>query len=196
MNLETNGSLDIFRITPDFGDRYKGLLVDALPLIRWEIDSSTHPLPDELFAEWHGNPSGTVSDYPSGHAVVPVLGRKLADETLPAFRTFGRYIPVRVPGGQKDDYQAYVPNTVADCLDREASSPPSATGEIERAVFVPKRIPQDTPCFRLTDNKTFVYWNGWAARLIQSLAGPQNVELRLVWSSDPDAVPHPRPMGF
>ncbi|MEK0098359.1 hypothetical protein WDA79_07585 [Streptomyces sp. A475] len=44
--------------------------------------------------------------------------------------------------------------------------------------------------------ETDVYWNGWAARLIQSLAGPDNVELRLVWSADPTAEPYPRPMGF
>jgi hypothetical protein len=196
MNLPTEGTLDVFRITPDFGDRYKGLLVDALPLMRWEIDSSAHPRPDVLLAEWHGNPGGTVSDYPSGHTAAPVLSRRLADETRAAFQSFGTYIPVHVPDGGPDDFCAYIPDVVADCLDHEASSAPAETGEIESAVFLPDRIPSDAPCFRLTDNKTDVYWNGWAARLIQSLAGPDNVELRLVWSADPTAEPHPRPMGF
>ncbi|MFD5121209.1 hypothetical protein [Streptomyces sp. NPDC058385] len=53
MNLPLNFALDVFRVMPDFGDRYKGLLVDALPLIRWEIDSSARPRPDTLLAEWH-----------------------------------------------------------------------------------------------------------------------------------------------
>ncbi|MER7197463.1 hypothetical protein CG723_44290 [Streptomyces sp. CB01635] len=196
MNLPTEGTLDVFRVMPEFGDRYKGLLVDALPLMRWEIDSSAHPLPGALLAEWHGYPGGTVSDYPSGHIAAPVLSRKLADETRAAFQSFGTYIPVHVPGGVSDDFCAYIPDVVADCLDHEASSAPDETGEIERAVFAPDRIPSDAPCFRLTGNETYVYWNGWAARLIQSLAGPENVELRLVWSADPTAERHPRPMGF
>ncbi|MEK0098492.1 hypothetical protein WDA79_08275 [Streptomyces sp. A475] len=137
-----------------------------------------------------------MSDYPSGHTAAPVLSRKLADETRAAFQPFGTYIPVHVPDGRPDDFVAYIPDGVADCLDHKASSAPAATGEIERAVFVPDRIPCDAPCFRLTDNKTFVYWNGWAARLIQSFAGPDNVELRLVWSTGATAESHPRPMGF
>ncbi|MEU6391722.1 hypothetical protein [Streptomyces sp. NPDC046939] len=196
MILPAEPALDIFRIAPAFGDRYKGLLVDALPLIRWEIDSSAHARPDRLLAEWHGDPGGTVSGYPCGHTVVPVLGRELAEETRAAFEPFGTYIPVHAPNGGPDDFSAYIPDVVADCLDRGKSSAPTATGEIERAVFDPDRIPRDAPCFRLTDNRTFVHWNGWAARLIQSLAGSENVELRLVWSADPTARPHPRPMGF
>jgi hypothetical protein len=60
-SARTGRTVDAHRITPFFGDRCKGLLVDALPLIRWETDSSTHPLPDEIQAEWHGNPKGSVS---------------------------------------------------------------------------------------------------------------------------------------
>ncbi|MEK0097611.1 hypothetical protein WDA79_03645 [Streptomyces sp. A475] len=89
-----------------FGDRYKGLLVDALPVLRWEIDSSAHPLPDALLADWHGNPSGTVPDYPGGHVVAPVISRKLADETRAAFQSFGTYVPVHVPDGGPDDVVA------------------------------------------------------------------------------------------
>ncbi|MFE6759999.1 hypothetical protein ACFVDQ_41460 [Streptomyces sp. NPDC057684] len=195
MNLPTDGTLDVFRVLPELGDRLKGLLVDALPLIQWEIDSSAHPLPAALLAEWHGNAGATVSDYPSGHVVAPVLSRKLADETRAAFQPFGTYIPVHVPDDGPDDFCAYIPDVVADCLDHEASSAPDEAGEIWRAVFVPDRIPYAAPCFRLTDNKTFVYWNGWAARLIQSLAGLDNVELRLVWSTETTTEPHPRPMG-
>lgn len=196
MTSETGRTADVFRVTPSFGDHYKGLLVDALPLMRWEMDTSVNPLPDTLEAEWHGDPGGTVSDYPSGHAVVPVFSRRLAEETFPRFQEFGHYIPVRVAGARAGDYRAYIPSVIVDCLDRKASSPPSVVGEIEHAEFIPERLPLTVPCFRLTDNKTYVYWNGWAARLIQSIAGPENVELRLVWSSDPGAVPHPRPMGF
>ncbi|MEU6406724.1 hypothetical protein [Streptomyces sp. NPDC046985] len=196
MTSETGRTAGVFRITPSFGDHYKGLLVDALPLIRWEMDGSAHPLPGELNADWHGNPGGRVSDYPSGHAVVPVLSRRLAEETFERFHAFGHYIPVHVSDARDGDYRAYVPSVVADCLDRKASSPPTEVGEIEHAEFIPEELPHDAPCFRLTDNRTYVYWNGWAARLIQSLAGPENVELRLVWSSDPNAEAHPRPMGF
>ncbi|WP_330460318.1 hypothetical protein OIB37_27680 [Streptomyces sp. NBC_00820] len=170
--------------------------MDALPVIRWEMDGSSHPPPGEVDADWHGDPRRKVSDYPSGHAVVPVLSRRLAEETRRRFEAFGNYIPVRVPEVREGAYLAYIPSVVADCLDRDASSPPSAVGEIEHAEFVPEGLPHDAPCFRLTDNRTYVYWNGWAARLIQSIAGPENVELRLVWSSDPGATPHPRPMGF
>ncbi|MFF1595694.1 hypothetical protein ACFVY0_48010, partial [Streptomyces sp. NPDC058286] len=162
MNLPTEATLDVFRITSDFDDHYKGLLVDALPLIQWEIDTSARPRPDTPVAEWHGNPGGTVSNYPSGHAVAPVLSRKLADETRAAFQPFGTYIPVQVPDGGPDDFCAYIPNVVADCLDHETSSAPAATGEIERAMFAPDRIPTDAPCFRLTETKTF--------RLLERLA--------------------------
>ncbi|MCL3992092.1 hypothetical protein [Streptomyces lavenduligriseus] len=196
MPRETGRTAEVFRITPAFGDRYKGLLVDALSLMRWEMDGSVNPLPEALDAEWHGNPGGTVSDYPSGHAVVPVFSRRLAEETFPRFQGFGHCIPVHVPDARTGDYRAYVPSVVADCLDRKASSSPSAVGEIEHAEFIPERLPLDVPCFRLTDNRTYVYWNGWAARLIQSVAAPENVELRLVWSTEPGAVRHPRPMGF
>ncbi|MFF9019293.1 hypothetical protein [Streptomyces eurythermus] len=196
MPRETGRTTEVFRITPSFGDHYKTLLVDALPLLRWEMDESVNPLPEALDAEWHGNPRGTVSDYPSGHAVVPVFSRRLAEETFPRFQGFGYCIPVQVPDARAGDYRAYVPSVVADCLDRKASSSPNEVGEIEHAAFIPERLPLEAPCFRLTDNRTYVYWNGWAARLIQSITGPENVELRLVWSTDPGAVPHPRPMGF
>ncbi|MFD5121210.1 hypothetical protein [Streptomyces sp. NPDC058385] len=125
-----------------------------------------------------------------------MLSRKLTDETRAAFQPFGTYIPAQVPDGGPDDFCAYIPDVVADCLDHETSSAPAATGEIERAVFVPDRIPTDAPCVRLTDNKTFVYWNGWAARLIQSLAGPDSIELRLVWSARPHLRAPPPPDGF
>ncbi|MEV6803450.1 hypothetical protein [Streptomyces sp. NPDC051132] len=196
MTCEASRTVDVFRVTPSFGDHDKGLLVDAVPLMRWEMDQGVDVLPEALDAEWHGDPRGRVSDYPSGHAVVPVFSRRLAEETFPRLQEFGHYIPVGVPDARPGDYRAYVPSVVADCLDRKASSRPSTVGEIEHAVFLPERLPHDVPCFRLTDNRTYVYWNGWAARLIQSIAGPENVELRLVWSSDPGAVPHPRPMGF
>jgi hypothetical protein len=116
-SARTGRTADAHRITPFFGDRCKGLLVDALPLIRWETDSSTHPLPDEIQAEWHGNPKGSVSHYPSGHAVVPMLSRRLAAETYEHFQAFGHYIPVHVPGARDGDYRAYIPSVVADCLD-------------------------------------------------------------------------------
>jgi hypothetical protein len=164
--------------------------------MRWELDGDDRPRPVELTAEWHGDPRGTVSGYPSAHTAAPVLSRELADGTRAAFEAFGTYIALRVPGAGPDDFCVYVPDVVADCLDRDASSEPDDTGEIDHAVFVPDRVPADAPCFRLPQSRTFVYWNGWAARLIQTLAGPENTELRLVWSTDPTAEPHPYPMGF
>ncbi|MDN3261302.1 hypothetical protein QWJ26_16055 [Streptomyces sp. CSDS2] len=193
---ESDSPLEVFRLVPPFGDRYLGLLIDGGPVIRWELDSEANELPPVICGERHGNAKGVAAEYPSGHPFAPVLSRRLTEATRSRFQDFGHYIPVTAPGLQPGDYSAYVPTMVADCLDRDASSSPNAAGEIERAVFVPEELPLDAPCFRLTDNKTYVYWNGWAARLIRSLVGAENIELRLVWSSDPQATPHPRPMGF
>ncbi|MFI0229755.1 hypothetical protein [Streptomyces sp. NPDC017086] len=188
--------LEVFRLVPPFGDHFKGLLIDGRPVIGWELDSEANDLPPGVSSEWHGNPKGMAAEYPSGHPAAPVLSRRLTEETRSRFQDFGYYIPVIAPGTQPGDYYAYVPTVVADCLDKNASSPPDEAGEIERTVFVPAELPLDAPCFRLPDNRTYVYWNGWAARLIRSIVGPENIELRLVWSSDPHATPHPRPMGF
>lgn len=89
-----------------------------------------------------------------------------------------------------------MPTTVSDCLDRLNSSAPEATGRIRKAVFHHDRVPLQIPAFRLPRNRAYVYWNAWAARLIESSAALGSVELRLVWSSDPTATPHQDPMGF
>ncbi|MEK0097612.1 hypothetical protein WDA79_03650 [Streptomyces sp. A475] len=79
---------------------------------------------------------------------------------------------------------------MADCLDLATSSAPAETGEIEHAVFVPDRIPCDAPCFRLTDNKTLVYWNGWGtpdAPLARGTGARRYVVKVNAWARD-----HPR----
>lgn len=81
------------------------------------MDSTPHPLPYEIQAEWHGNPRGTVSDHPSGHAVVPVRSRRLAEGTYEHLHAFSHYVPVHVPNAQDGDYRAYIPSVVVGCLD-------------------------------------------------------------------------------
>ncbi len=125
-----------------------------------------------------------------------LLGATLLKAVRDRFAGTGHFIPVNVPGLPAGTYTAYVPSTVADCLDEARSSAPELTGKIRQAVFRGDRVPVDVPAFRLPENRTYVYWNAWAAHLIEEAAPSGSVELRLVWSSDPTATPHRDPMGF
>jgi len=138
---------------------------------------------------------GTPADYPTADPASPVLSAALLQAVRDRFSGTGHFIPVNVPGLAAGTYTAYVPTTVSDCLDRLNSSAPEATGRIRKAVFHQDRVPLHVPAFRLPENRTHVYWNAWAAHLIESSAAPGSVELRLVWSSDPTATPHRDPMG-
>ncbi|WP_093908289.1 hypothetical protein [Streptomyces sp. cf386] len=86
---------------------------------------------------------------------------------------------------------------VVDGLDPEQSSEPRMPRrEIERAVFRPDALRPHLPAFRVSESFWAVYWNGWAADLLCDLIGEDNLELRFVWSTDPEAKPHRAPMGF
>ncbi|MGK5497283.1 hypothetical protein [Streptomyces sp. URMC 125] len=89
-----------------------------------------------------------------------------------------------------------MPLHVVDCLDQERSSlPTEPTGLVERAVFRPEALPVHLPAFRIPAFPYGIYWNGWAADLLRDLIGEDNLELRLVWSTDPDAPVHRNPMS-
>jgi hypothetical protein len=160
------------------------------------LDEQATPVPAEIPGSLHGNHAGTLADYPTSDFGSPVLSAALLQSVRARFSEAGHFIPVDVPGLAVGTYTAYVPTTVSDCLDRLNSSTPEATRKIRSAVFHQHLVPLHVPAFRLTENKTYVYWNAWAARLIESSAAPGSLELRLVWSSDPTATPHRDPMGF
>ncbi|MFD5424002.1 hypothetical protein [Streptomyces sp. NPDC127084] len=187
---------EVFRIVPRFHDSFRGVFLEDDQILRWELDEQTVPLPAEVPGSLHGDPAGTLADYPSSDFGSPILSAALLRAVRDRFSGTGHFIPVNVPSLAFGAYTAYVPTTVFDCLDQLNSSTPEATGKIRFAVFHQHLVPQQVPAFRLTENKTYVYWNAWAARSIESSAAPGSLELRLVWSSDPTATPHRDPMGF
>ncbi|MGJ5752037.1 hypothetical protein FB563_0102 [Streptomyces puniciscabiei] len=188
--------VEVFRVVPRYHDSFKGILLEDDQILRWELDEQTVPLPAEIPGSLHGELGGTPADYPTSDPASPVLSAALLEAVRDRFSGTGHFIPVNVPGLAAGTYTAYVPATVADCLDQLNSSTPEATGRIRKAAFHQDRVPVQFPAFRLPQNRTYVYWNAWAARLIESSAAPGSVELRLVWSSNPTATPHRDPMGF
>ncbi|MFF9019294.1 hypothetical protein [Streptomyces eurythermus] len=188
--------VEVYRLVPRFHDDFRGALLESDEIMRWELDEEATPLPAELPGSLQGDPSGTLSEFPTANPAAPILGATLLKAVRDRFAGTGHFIPVNVPGLPAGTYTAYVPTTVADCLDEARSSAPELTGKIRQAVFHEDRVPVDVPAFRLPENRTYVYWNAWAARLIEEAAPPRSVELRLVWSSDPTATPHRDPMGF
>ncbi|MEV6296546.1 hypothetical protein AB0M41_40420 [Streptomyces sp. NPDC051896] len=196
MTEHATAPVEVFRVVPRYHDSFKGVLLEDDQMLRWELDEQAVPLPAEIPGSLHGELGGTPADYPTSDPASPVLSAALLQAVRDRFSGTGHFIPVNVPGLATGTYTAYVPTTVADCLDRLNSSAPEATGRIRKAVFHQERVPLNVPAFRLPENRTYVYWNAWAAHLIESSAAPGSVELRLVWSSDPTATPHRDPMGF
>ncbi|WP_330460315.1 hypothetical protein OIB37_27665 [Streptomyces sp. NBC_00820] len=196
MTQHTAAPIEVFRIVPRFHDSFKGVLLEDDQILRWELDEQAAPLPAGIPGSLDVDLGGTPADYPTADPACPVLSAALLQAVRDRFSGTGHFIPVTIPGLATGTCTAYVPTTVSDCLDRIDSSAPEATGKVRRAVFHPDRVPLQVPAFRLLENKTYVYWNAWAARLIESSAAPGSVELRLAWSSDPTATPHRDPMGF
>jgi hypothetical protein len=189
--------LSVYRILPPFKEGLRSILVNDWPLIRWQIHGDPADLPTHAEGEWQGPPDFREIDYPSSALGAPVLSRRIADEVRERFAPGGHFIPVSVSGEPQGEYELYIAEHVVDCLDRERSSAPlQPTLVIEKSVFLPERLPLRYAAFQVPDFPGGVYWNGWAAELLRDLIGKDDLELRLVWSTDPDAVPHSNPMGF
>ncbi|WP_158751460.1 hypothetical protein [Streptomyces bicolor] len=153
--------------------------------------------PSARLRDWQGPPEWQEMDYPSISAAAPVFSRRIADRVRELFADGGTFVPVDLPGKPEGAYELYVAEQVVDCLDHEQSSEPRMPlDEIERAVFRPEALPLHLPAFRVPGSAWSVHWNGWAADLLCDLIGRDNLELRLVWSTDPEAKPHRDPMGF
>jgi len=187
--------LAVYRILPPFRDGLRAVLVHSEQLIRWQLGGDPADFPERVKADWQGPPGWEEIDYPSSSVEAPVLSRHVADRVRDRFTPGGRFLPVDLPGAPQGAYELYVPLHVVDCLDPEKSSPPTEpTGLIERAVFRPEALPLHLPAFRIPAFPHGIYWNGWAVDLLRELIGEDNLELRLVWSTDPDAPVHPNPM--
>ncbi|MER5524035.1 hypothetical protein ABT075_05375 [Streptomyces sp. NPDC002677] len=167
---------------------------DVVDLLRWQRGGSEGPHPVRFTAEWVGDPAWPKNEFPNGGVGLPVLSRRIADLMWGELEGAGKLLPVRIKDAD-DDYLLCLVERVADCLDREKSSPPDVIGRIKDSVFRADDIPVDVPAFRTTAFPTAVCWNGWAVRLLSGLLGEQ-LECRLVWSEDPGLVPHHDPWGF
>ncbi|MCH6160408.1 hypothetical protein [Streptomyces marispadix] len=189
--------LSVYRILPPFKEGLRSILVDDWPLIRWQTHGDPAEMPTRVTAEWQGPPNFREIDYPSSSLGAPVLSRRVADKVRDRFSPGGSFLPVSVSGEPEGKYELYVAEHVVDCLDPDRSSAPlQPTLVIEKAVFLPERLPLEYAAFRVPGFPRGVYWNGWAVELLCELIGRDDLELRLVWSTDPDAVPHRNPMGF
>lgn len=187
--------LAVYRILPPFREGLRAVLAHDEQLIRWQLRGDPADFPERVEADWQGPPGWEEIDYPSSQIGAPVLSRRVADRVRDCFTAGGRFVPVDLPGAAEGAYELYVPLHVADCLDQERSSlPTEPTGLVERAVFRPEALPVHLPAFRIPASPYGIYWNGWAADLLRDLIGEDNLELRLVWSTDPDAPVHRNPM--
>lgn len=189
--------LAVYRIMPPFRDNLRTVLVEGVQLARWQYRGDPADFPQRAAADWQGPPEWQEMGYPSISAAAPVFSRRVADRVREHFDGGGTFVPVDLPDMPEGAYELYVAERVVDCLDHEQSSEPlMPRHEIERAVFRPDALPLHLPAFRVPGCFWSVYWNGWATDLLRDLIGEDNLELRLVWSTDPEAKPHRAPMGF
>jgi hypothetical protein len=187
----------VYRVLPPHAERLRTLRIDGLQLIRWQKHGDPVDMPTQVHAEWQGPPEYREVDYPSSSVGAPVLSRDVADNVREPFASAGIFVPVRTPGEAEKCYELYAVTRVADCLDLENSSEPLPPVSVRRKhVFVPELVPQECAAFRLPQFPRGVYWNAWAVELLCDLIGRENLEVRLVWSTDPTAVPHHDPMGL
>lgn len=189
--------LAVYRIMPPFRDDLRLVLVLSEQLMRWQFKGDPADFPRRAAADWQGPPEWQEMDYPSISAAAPVFSRRIADRVRERFADGGTFVPVDLPSKPEGAYELFVAEHVVDCLDHERSSEPRMPRrEVEQAVFRPDALPLHVPAFRVPESFWAVYWNGWAADLLCDLIGEDDLELRLVWSTDPEAEPHPAPMGF
>lgn len=197
MTDESPAPLAVYRVLPPFRDGLRLVLVAGEQLARWQYTGDPADFPESVTADWQGPPEWQEVDYPSISAGAPVLSRRVADRVREDFSNGGTFLPVDVPDKPEQSYELYVPLRVVDCLDKDQSSEPRMPlGEIEKAVFDPGALPVDLPAFRVPVAPHAVYWNGWAVDRLRELIGEDDLELRLVWSTDPNAQVYPDPMGF
>lgn len=187
----------LYRILPPYRDGVRTVLVRGEQLIRWQKRGDPADFPGRVEAEWQGPPGWQEVDYPSSSVGAPVLSRRIADRVRERFSDGGTFVPVDLPEAPEGAYELYVPLHVVDCLDQEKSSEPSRPGGvIERAVFRPEAVPLGLPAFRVPGFPRGVYWNAWAVDLLRDLVGEDDLELRLMWSSDQKASVHPHAMDL
>ncbi len=189
--------LAVYRIMPPFRENLRTVLVLSEQLIRWQRHADPDDFPARVTAEWQGPPEWQEIDYPSSSSSATVLSRRIADRVRDRFANGGTFVPVDLPEKPEGAYELFVAEHVVDCLNHEKSSEPRMPrGEIQRVVFRPDALPYHLPAFRIPECPWAVHWNGWAVDLLRDLIGEDNLELRLVWSTDPEAKPHRAPMGF
>jgi hypothetical protein len=186
--------ISVFRLLPSMGD-FRTLLIEEpslVRLIRWQRGIEAEP-PTSVTANWIGDPGLRTTKYPSGGVGDPMIARDIVEQVRDDFTKGGSFVPV-VIAGVDGDFDLYLVESVTDCLDERRSSKPKGSGRtIKIAIFRPEAIPLDVPAFRIPQSPGAVYWNGWAADLLQKLVG-DDLERRLVWSEDKTLKPHPNPM--
>lgn len=194
---ESQNPLSVYRILPAFDDELRTLHVNGEQLIRWQKFGEPADLPTRVEAEWQAPSTCREVDFPSSSVGSPVLGRGVADQVRERFAAGGEFVPVSISGEPEGKYELYIAKHVVDCLDPDRSSAPQRPGGvIQKTVFRPALLPLQYAAFRVPGFPRGVYWNSWAVDLLCDLIGKDDLELRLVWSTDPDAEPHRNPMGF
>ncbi|WP_324786352.1 hypothetical protein [Streptomyces sp. H51] len=195
---EPGKGASVYRLLPSLSD-YRALQFDSFDsrrLMRRQCGGDEADRPTRLRAEWMGDRRRPKSDFPSGYPGGPVLSRRLAARFGEELSVAGSLVPVDIEGEEDDEYVLFVVDKVVDCLDlRRSSKPKRLDGEVKKASFRPEALPVHLPAFRLPQFPGAVQWNGWAADRIVELMGEQ-VEIRLIWSQDPAAKPHPDPWGM
>jgi hypothetical protein len=196
-----NKPLAVYRLMPSLGD-FRTLSLEEYAhrkLIRWLRTGSPEDLPEELRADWVGNPRLRPTEFPCGYPGAPVLSCRIADLMKDDLRAAGKCLPVIPEGADQEDVFAYVlyaVEKVVDCVDtRRSSKPKKGTGQMKATVFRPDALPTGLPAFRVPEYPGAVHWNGWMVDRLTDLLG-DDLEARLVWSEDRSLSPHPDPWGF
>lgn len=186
--------ISIYRLLPGVGE-FRTLLLDEVPhrkLIGWLRGMDAEP-PTTASGQWNRDLDLPAMKFPSGLIGAPMLSRDIVNQVKDDFGKGGEFVPVTVDGSDSG-FDLYLVKTVTDCLDaRRSSKPKRGSGPIKISVFRPDAVPLDVPAFRVPESPIAVYWNGWAADLLQKLVG-DDLERRLVWSEDKSLKPHPNPM--
>ncbi|MFD9443165.1 hypothetical protein ACFWBR_34420 [Streptomyces sp. NPDC060006] len=191
----------VYRLMPGAGE-FRTLSLEEYAhrkLIRWLRTGSPEDLPEELHAEWVGNPRLRSAEFPCGYPGAPVFSRRIVDPLREALEAAGRFLPMipeETDGGDAYEYLLYAVEKVVDCVDaRRSSKSKKGTGQMKTTAFLPDALPTDLPAFRVPEHPGAVHWNGWMVERLVELLG-DDLEARLVWSEDGALTPHPAPWGF
>ncbi|MBV1938360.1 hypothetical protein KUF83_17580 [Streptomyces sp. BV286] len=199
--MMTDKPVSVYRLLPSTG-QFRTLSLEEYAhrkLIRWLRTGSPEDLPDELHAEWVGNPRLRPAEFPCGYPGAPVFSSRIVDSLQEGLRGAGKFlrvVPEETGKGDGREYHLYAVDKVVDCVDaRRSSKPKKGTGQMKTTFFRPDALPADLPAFRVPDHPGAVHWNGWAVDRLTELLG-DDLEARLIWSEDPSLTPHPDPWGF